>query len=118
MNADTRRSGQDQSATENTESTEEIKRGESRITAAWNRQGTKTPGKSKTGRPSHMPRLSAGLAATPLLYGELLKCGIVGCVALGRQTLRMKKVVYVLGKDGADGMDRFVSREASFRQTL
>lgn len=70
------------------------------------------------GRPSHMPRLSTGLAATPVLRGELLKRGIVGCVALRRQTLRVKKIVDMFGKDGADGMDRFVSRQTRFHKTL
>lgn len=71
-----------------------------------------------TGRLSRMPRLSPGLAATPLLYGELLKRGIVGCVAFGRQILRVKKIVDVFCKDGAGGMDRLVSRESVFHQTL
>ena len=65
-----------------------------------------------------MPRVGAGSAATPLLRGELLKCSIVGCVALGRQTLRVKKIVDVFGEDGADGMDRFVPRETGFHQAL
>ena len=61
---------------------------------------------------------SARLAATPLFYRELLKRGIVGRVALGRQTLCMKKIVDVFGKDGANGMDRIVSRETGLHGAL